>query len=307
MTTDVLNTPFQPSRQAPVNGARRSEDEDPPPATVMTITPGKAAEFMGRDAKNRPVRDDDVNTYARDMMAGAWPVNGETIKIARNGDVLDGRHRLLACMRAGVPFRTYIVTGLLPEAQDTIDCGITRTAGDQLGLHGEYQPKSLAAITKWAIRWAAGSRGRSIGGSIKPSHSEVIGFIRVNPEIRDATRWGINARGRYKLVRVSAYGMAWWLFTHIDGGVYSDLSRHRAEDFLNKAVTGADVGIGNPAYTLRERFRRASPLEMDERLNEYEQLALFITAWNAWRDGKEIRRIALPHGGLTTRNFPEPK
>jgi hypothetical protein len=308
VTTDVLNTPFQPSRQAPANGTHRPEDDDPPPATVMTITPEMAAEFMGRNVKNRKgIRADDVNKYARDIVAGAWIVNGETIKVARNGHVLDGQHRFLGCMRAGMPFRSYIVTGLPPEAQDTIDCGITRTAADQLDLHDEYQPKSLAAISRWAIRWAAGARGRSVKGTIKPSHSEIIGFVRVNPEIRDATRFGINARGRYKLVRVSVYGMAWWLFTHIDGGVYSDLSRHRAEDFLEKAVTGADVGIGNPAYSLRERFRRASPLEMDERLNEYEQLALFITAWNGWRDGKEMRRIPLPHGGLTTRNFPEPK
>jgi hypothetical protein len=140
---------------------------------------------------------------------------------------------------------------------------------------------------------------------IKPSHAEIIGFIRANPEIRDATRWGVNARSRYRSVRISTYGMAWWLFTHIDGGVYGELARYQAEGFLEKAVTGADIGIGNPAYALRERFRRS--WELDERLNEYEQLALFITAWNAWRAGKEMRRIALPYGGLTTKNFPEPK
>jgi hypothetical protein len=303
VSIDVLNTPFQPPAQMPANGTGRPEDADPPPATVMTITPDMAAGFMGRNRKNRPIRDDDVNTYARDMIAGTWPVNGETIKIARNDDILDGQHRLLACMRAKVPFRTYIVTGLPPETQDTIDCGITRTAADQLGLHGEYQPKSLAAITRWAIRWAAGHRGRAIGGSIKPSHSEVIGFIRANPEIRDATRWAVNARSRYRSVRISVYGMAWWLFTHMNGG--GSIATYQAEDFLEKVVTGADVSIGHPAHTLRERFRRA--WELDERLNEYEQLALFILAWNGWRDGKEMRRIQLPPGGLTTKNFPEPK
>ena len=303
MSSDVLHTPFQPPAQTLTNGHHPAVDEDPPPAEIKTITPAMAVEFMARDAKNRLVRDDDVNTYARDMMANAWPVNGETIKIARNGDVLDGRHRLLACIRARAPFRTYIVTGLPPEAQDTIDCGIARTAGDQLGLHGEYQSKSLAAITRWAIRWAAGNRMRK-GGAIKPSHSEIIGFVRVHPEIRDANRWAGNARGRYKSVRVSVYGIAWWLFTHVDGGVYGELARHQAETFLEKVVTGADIGIGNPAYTLRERFRRA--WEMDERLNEYEQLALFIIAWNGYRDGKEMRRLALPPGGLTTKNYPEP-
>ena len=303
VSIDVLNTPFQLPAQVPVNGASRPADEDPPPATIVTITPEMAAEFMGRNNRNRPIRDDDVNTYARDMIAGGWIVNGESVKFDINEDVLDGQHRLLGCMRAQVSFRTYIVTGLPPEAQDTIDCGITRKDSDQLALHGEYQPKSLAAITKWAIRWAAGQRGRSVGGVITPSHTEIIGFIRANPEIRDATKWAIHARNRYKSVRISVYGMAWWLFTHMDGGGY--LATCQAEDFLEKVVTGTDVGIGHPAYTLRERFRRA--WEIDERLNEYEQLALFIIAWNAWRDGKEMRRIQLPHGGVTTKNFPEPK
>jgi len=43
VTTDVLNTPFQPSRQVPANGASRPVDEDPPPATVVTITPDVTA------------------------------------------------------------------------------------------------------------------------------------------------------------------------------------------------------------------------------------------------------------------------
>ena len=304
MSSDVLHTPFQPPAQTLTNGHHPGEDEDPPPAVAQTITPEMAAEFMGRNVKNRKyIRQDDVDKYARDMMAQSWPVNGETIKVACDGRVLDGQHRFLACMRAGVPFRTYIVTGLSPETQDTIDCGIGRTAADQLDLRDEYQPKSLAAITGWAIRWAGGARTRK-GGVIKPSHSEIIGFICVHPEIRDATRWAVHARSQYRSVRVSVYGMAWWLFTHIDGGVYGELAKHQAEDFLDKAVTGADVSIGHPAYSLRERFRRS--WEIDERLNEYEQLALFITAWNGWRDGKEMRRMPLPHGGLTTKNFPEP-
>ena len=61
--------PLQPPSQAPVNGTRRPEDDDPPPATVLTITPDMAAGFMARNNRNRPRREDDINTYARDMIA----------------------------------------------------------------------------------------------------------------------------------------------------------------------------------------------------------------------------------------------
>lgn len=302
MASDTLLTPFRPPTPAGgTNGVARPIDEDPPPATVTTITPELAREWLEANTRNRPIRDDDVNSYARDMMSGTFKLNGATILRAANGDIIDGQHRLIACDRAGVPFRSYVITGLPFDVQDTIDCGIVRKDSDQLSLRGEYQPKSLAAITKWAIRWTAGIRGRSVGGTIKPTHSEVLGFVDANPEVRDATRWAINAHGRFRPVRVSVYGMAWLLFTRLDDG----MSRLQAEDFLNKTVTGADIGIGNPAYTLRERFRRAD--DMDERLTSYEQLALFVTAWNGLRDGKEVRRIALPYGGLTAKNFPEPR
>jgi hypothetical protein len=300
VASDTLLTPFRPPVPAGTNGAARLADDDPPPAVVTTITPELAREWLQANTRNRPLRDDDVNAYARDMMAGTFKLNGATILRAANGDIIDGQHRLTACDRAGAPFRSYVITGLPFDVQDTVDAGIVRKDSDQLALRGEYQPKSLAAITKWAIRWAAGQRGRSVGGVIKPTHSEVLGFIDANPEVRDATHWAINAHGRYRPVRISVYGMAWLLFTRMDGG----LSRGQAEEFLNKTVTGADVGIGHPAYTLRERFRRAD--DLDERLNSHEQLALFVTAWNGLRDGKEVRRVALPYGGLTTRNFPEP-
>ena len=32
-----------------------------------------------------------------------------------------------------------------------------------------------------------------------------------------------------------------------------------------------------------------------------------ITAWNYWRDEREMGVLKLPEGGLNTRNFPEPK
>jgi hypothetical protein len=44
-----------------------------------------------------------------------------------------------------------------------------------------------------------------------------------------------------------------------------------------------------------------------ERLTEHEQLALFCLAWNAFRDDRSLSRLQLPTGGLTARNFPEPK
>ena len=89
----------------------------------MTITPAMAQEWAGLNTRNRPVRYTKVAQFARDMTAGKWMLNGETIKIASDGTILDGQHRLYACIQAEVPFETVVIRGLPMEAQDTIDTG----------------------------------------------------------------------------------------------------------------------------------------------------------------------------------------
>ena len=42
-------------------------------------------------------------------------------------------------------------------------------------------------------------------------------------------------------------------------------------------------------------------------LTEHEQLALFCVAWNAFRQDRKLTIPKLPAGGLTPKNFPEPK
>ena len=45
----------------------------------------------------------------------------------------------------------------------------------------------------------------------------------------------------------------------------------------------------------------------DEQAKSNEQLALLIYAWNAFREDRVLSRLQLPKGGLTSRNFPEPR
>jgi hypothetical protein len=298
-------------------------DDDPGPAPqpaevsaeMTEITPGMAKEWMDRHARvvsgnraanggkardNRPVRwgDDGVAGYARDMKAGKWRRNGETIKIARDGTVPDGQHRLWACMEAGVPFWSLVATGVEPDAQDTIDIGIGRKFSDQLAIKNEPSAVVLASVTRWSLRWLHGVRAGTAGaGKYKPTQQEMLDFLAVTPHLRDATAFAVKARQSFKSVRASAWGMAWILFNSTDPIA--------GQVFLERLMDGAGLPMGHPALAFRARIWNA--VENGERLNEQEQLALMILAWNAWREGRELTRLQLPKGGLTPKNFPEPK
>lgn len=291
MASDTLRTPFRAPGQKTPNGTA------PPAVTaeVVTITPDMAREWLERNTRNRTPRWALVDALARDMADGKWVLNGETIKIATDGAIIDGQHRLSAIIKADVPVQSFVIRGLPMEAQDTVDTGTARRLGDQLKLRGEKDANILGSVTRWAFLWEQGQRGKT-GGQFRCTHSEALAFFEAHPELRDAAIFASHSRGQFSLIRVSVYGMAWWLFTRI--------SKERADEFLHQVTKGENIGAGHPAHTLRARLLSSSRL--DERLTEFEQLALLVIAWNASRDARSISRLQLPKGGLTPKNFPEP-
>lgn len=312
MRASPVTDPFRPV----ASPARNGQAPAGVLAEVMEITPEMAREWMerhreaveasrtangGRARDNRPVRWNDVAAYARDMKAGNWSLNGETVKRASNGTIPDGQHRLYACMQAEVPFRSLVVTGVEPEAQDTIDTGSRRKLSDQLVIGNEKNAVVLASVTRWSLRWLHGVRGGTAAGgsgaAFSPTNAEMLAYLEVTPRLRDAATWAAHARQHFKSVRASAYAMAWMLFHGTD-----ELS---AQVFLDGIVDGADLPSGHPALAFRARMVNAAVT--GERLNESEQLALLVLAWNAFREDRLLGSMQLPKGGLTARNFPEPK
>lgn len=294
MPTSRLQTPFQPTTSSPSapNGTPTA-----PRAEIMTITPDTARDWLTRNTHNRKLRWALIDTIARDITAGKWVLNGETIKLAADGTVIDGQHRLSAIIKADTATQSFVIQGLHMDVQDTVDTGAVRKLADQLALRGEKNAILLGAVTRWAVLWEQGQRGKISGGAIKKiSHPEAIAYLDAHPDLRDATTFAVRARQSFPPIRASVYAMAWWLITPI--------SKERAGEFLGKVADGENIAAGHPAHTLRARFLSASRL--DERLTEFEQLALMCVAWNADRAARSITRIQLPKGGLTTKNFPEP-
>ena len=295
MSSLPVLTPFRPPAPEAVAGSNGTAPAACKPE-VMTVTPEIAAEWTSLNTRNRSVRYTKVALMARDMAAGMWVLNGETVKIAANGTILDGQHRLYACIQAGAPFETVVIRGLSLEVQDTIDTGMSRRMADQLAIRGEAGSATLAAVARQAFRWLHGAK---MGGSSdrEPTHGEMLALIEIDPRIREAAAWADKARHSFKSVTGSAWGMAWLLFHGSD-----HLS---AEVFLEKVMTGEDLTAGDPALAFRNRIWKAR--ENGERLNQYEQLGYLIMAWNAFQEGRKLAKLLPPRGGFTPKTYPEPK
>lgn len=118
------------------------------------ITPQLAVKLLEHNTRNRKISQPKVDQYVKDMIAGNWVENGENIKFDDTGRLIDGQHRLTACVQSGVPFITTLTTGLSdPNAFKTIDTGRTRGADQVLQMAGVKNPNNVAAAVRIVMAW----------------------------------------------------------------------------------------------------------------------------------------------------------
>ncbi|MCR1783115.1 hypothetical protein KVF89_11280 [Nocardioides carbamazepini] len=127
-----------------------------PDAEIVEVTPQLAETWLSRNTNNRNVRRSVIDAYARDIEAGRWRLNGETIKFGPSGVLLDGQHRLSAVVQADVAVPMVVVRNLGDHVMATVDTGAKRSYADALKLAGEENTTTLAAVVRRAVMWGAG-------------------------------------------------------------------------------------------------------------------------------------------------------
>ncbi|SDC25134.1 hypothetical protein [Actinokineospora iranica] len=248
-----------------------------PKAELMAVTPEMAKAWLAEtNTHNRSLRHSAVAAYARDMGAGRWRTSGEAIKFAADGTLLDGQHRLAAIVRAGVTVSTFVVFGLRRDAQDVMDSGRKRSAGDALQLSGMRNVGRVAA----AARLALSRRDNHPLGGGGYTNAEVQQFVRDNPDLAEAVElMGSTVRGLRLTPRVGDY--CFWLFSRLDPDA--------AYEFFTSLGQLVGLTEGNPILTLHRRL--SGHYGAARRISVEEQLSLVIRAWNHWRQGTTVHKL----------------
>lgn len=120
----------------------------------MDISPAIAADWLKNNFRNRPLAEDTIIAYARDMAAGAWVATHQGIAFNDQDQLIDGQHRLHAIIRSGRTVRMMVTFGLPSQidgqkatTMDAVDRGRIRSVADQLKIqHGLKNGSAIAAI-----------------------------------------------------------------------------------------------------------------------------------------------------------------
>lgn len=142
---------------------------------------------VNKNNKNRKLSRTKTNKYAEAMKKGRWCLTGEPIIISDDGEILNGHHRLKACIEAGVGFISSVTYGVTDDLSFAhIDVGNVRSRAQVLEMAGvkvSAQVLSRVAMLAKAFEMTKNPfdfRGTQ-GTSFQPA--EILNYVEDNKEL----------------------------------------------------------------------------------------------------------------------------
>ena len=231
---------------------------------VEHISPEMAQEWVSntKDKLQRKSHESTVKEYVKYMKNGEWVLNYEPIILSVNKSVLDGLHRLKACIASGVSFPSLVVYNSIEAAENemfnTYDRGTGRTLGDVLSarkIHYSNATASTANLYHQLINNRIGiaadsSRGSSPSGTNKHfrlSPKMLLDFIEKEEGFIDfvAHAARVQAGGSKLLMQAKFIGL--WYFCHKHDA-------KKADSFFTSLSVGANLPESSPVFFLRKKL-----------------------------------------------------
>lgn len=248
--------------------------------SVIKITPAKAKLYLAQNKGNRPLQKLHVNFLASEIEKGNWKCNGESIKIGKDKQIIDGQHRLTAVVKANKSITTALMTGLDPAVFDTIDTGKNRSPGDTYALMGEKNAKPLAVLIKNLHRYYMNDWKKQQ----RISNSEFEKLL---------TRWP-DARTIVNNYALKAPGLLNLRIIHFCYYVFKKKNKDQASDFMTKLCHGNDIAARSPIMAVRNKIMEGRLKGM--RMDPDAVITLIFKAWNMYREGKTTTRMTYKKG-----------
>ena len=268
-----------------------------PATTIETITPEDAAKYLARSRAGRTLRETHVDALARDMACGRWVFNGASICFDAEGCLIDGQHRLSACVNAALAFQTNVTRGLpVGAAMATIDVGKARNPADVLRIAGvESSGHVVGALRSVALMLrgqpAVRTRYRS------PTPSEIVELAAQWSEVHEAVALVYKPKPAV-LAAARIAGLATYLLRNCE--------KNDVGAFFTRLNRGAPAfGEKDPVIVCREWHHSHDTARGN--LGEWIAFGTTVCAWNAYVEDRELVKMNFkPEGALYIAGCPAP-
>lgn len=244
--------------------------ERAPRSLTITVTPQIAQILLEHNPENRRIKAPSLEGMMRDLTAGKWDLNGETIKVSSEGFLNDSQHRQLNCLLTGLPYESVIVFGLTRDSKRTVDIGGKRTAADRAGMRGEKDYIVASGVASLAHEIYLGRKGndREVDEYLAKYASKIRTAIRAK---------GTSITG----IGPSSAGVAALHLLKL-GAAERDI-----HDFLATVRANEGTRSGNPARTIYVAMHPDSKNQQRLKLSRSEWVSLLCNHFVLWKRGKK--------------------
>lgn len=256
-------------------------------ARVLMIDRDLAKHYLGSNKSNyRKMSRSHVETITRDIKKGLWKFSNASIAFDRNGQLVDGQHRLLAIALSGITTPVLVVKGMPDESANnpSIDTGMRRRAHDHLKNNGTVNGREVAST----VRKICGLLLENIDALDRcVTDAAVVEIVSCNPDIERCVRKMMPVK---RICPVSIAATWFWVAVQED--------EHLAHQFADSFIGDRECTNLDASVKLREilMLEKASSRHLTMR----RQLSLFFSAWerkklNAQVKGlRELKQIKIP-------------
>lgn len=272
----------------------------------VLITPDVAEVILQKaNTGNRPLRQVRVEHWRTQIKNGRWRYTHQGIAIDNTGTLQDGQHRLSAAVLEGFTLDINVSVGMDPENFGSIDVGANRTGADTLALLHKEHPNTLAGAVKLILLhdWF-GSELRS-GTRTKITNDQVQQAVaKYGKSLEEAVDKAHSIRKVPASPKMSPISLAAGIF-EISRTLPKD--QPEVEEFLRGFTYATDLPTGDARIALRTyMFNLSNPSNKNRKVPVWEQLGVFIKAWNAWMNNRSITNLALRANELFPNAFVPP-
>lgn len=257
----------------------------------IMLAPEDAMRLLEHNTLNRPLSQTHVTRIADQIATGRWKFNGDSIKIAKTGDVLDGQHRLWAIIESKRAVETVVVKGIEKDAFSTIDTiRKSRSGSDTLTLLGAKRHRgAIAGALTWLMRYQGGDLENYRAPENRIENSDVETAYKAHPEISRAAE---RCCGMRRLVNTSIMTFIYYLLSNRD--------QELAERLIKTLENPAGAALEDPFY----RFRAYLTADHHQHKDALMTIALAIKSINAASSGKTVKVLSWKSQGKTAEPFP---
>jgi hypothetical protein len=256
--------------------------------SVIEITPDIAKTFLENNVINREIGWYHVAALQQQMEDGKWEDKiGSYIRFDWYGRLIDGQHRLLACVNSGKSFNTRVIEGLDPQNAEIVDTNRVRNGFDAVAMRQKSRSEDVRrfskAVATAAMLVKAHDTEESIYAQMRTKvATEVADAVDTYPELFESAEKTKSVQG------VLAHSIAialHFLFSRTKS------CAKIADEFFEKVGTGVNCPAKDPALTLRNKLLsyRTGKTKMERNY----AIASVIKAWESYTKGSILSKIVL--------------